>query len=227
MNRFGEKNKLILAENMQKKIKKMLILSCNALRNDFEIRGYKLPDDEGAISYYLIEEYLDNDEFRRKNKMEFVNIRFIPEYLENYNKDKGNYRGRLDMKVIGEDFLHDRSIYAVIECKRLDGENHLKREYVKEGVDRFVGILQGEIKYLRHTGMDMMLGYIVKDVDMDKVVSDINGYLEKKYKENCKKHITEKKKEDDWLLGDSIFQCIDGNERQMEHMLCKLHTVVG
>lgn len=157
----------------------MLLLSCHALKSDFELTGRKLPDDEGAITYYLIEEYLDNDDFRRKNKMEFINIRFIPEYPENYNKDKANYKGRLDMKVIGEDFLHDRNTYAVIECKRLDGESHLKREYVKEGIDRFVGMLQGEIKYLRHTGMDMMLGYIVKDEDMDKVLADINDYLGK------------------------------------------------
>lgn len=226
MNRFGEKNKIILAENKQKKIIKMLLLSCHALKSDFELTGRKLPDDEGAITYYLIEEYLDNDDFRRKNKMEFINIRFIPEYPENYNKDKANYKGRLDMKVIGEDFLHDRNTYAVIECKRLDGESHLKREYVKEGIDRFVGMLQGEINYLRHTGMDMMLGYIVKDEDMDKVLADINDYLGKKYKSNCTKSITEKQKEDEWMLGDSMFQCVDGNERQMEHMFYKLHTII-
>ena len=28
------------------------------------------------------------------------------------------------------------------------------------------------------------------------------------------------------MIGDSIFQCVDGNERRMEHMFYKLHTII-
>lgn len=51
--------------------------------------------------------------------------------------------------------------YYIIECKRIDGTADLNKKYVKEGVARFV-----TQKYSSYYGRNVMLGFVVKKMDI-------------------------------------------------------------
>lgn len=71
--------------------------------------------------------------------------------------------------------LHDHDPHAIIECKRVSGHDAgLCREYVKNGIDRFVAS-----KYGASHAAGFMAGY-VESGDVDLAVNGINGFLVRK-----------------------------------------------
>lgn len=76
--------------------------------------------------------------------------------------------------------LGEHDPHAIIECKRVsEGDGHLTREYVIEGVDRFkIG------KYAGNHAKGFMIGYVLSG-RKDAIVLGINNYL------NSKKRVDE------------------------------------
>ncbi|MDE0192032.1 MAG: hypothetical protein OXQ90_11805 [Gammaproteobacteria bacterium] len=88
-----------------------------------------------------------------------------------------NPDGRTDMSVFFPSMFerydeHDH--HAIIECKRVAGDDStLCREFVKEGVNRFV-----EGKYSMRHAAGYMVGYVLKG-DMEAAWGAINRYLKR------------------------------------------------
>lgn len=224
---FGKENKQILEKRMYRQVVELLLVSCAALKKDMLLAGDKLQNDEGAITYRLIEHYLNNDEFRRKNNLHYLLMRFQPEHPIHFNSNKCSYIGRVDIQVIGIDHFHDVGRYGVIECKRLDESSKLKREYVNEGIERFVGGMTGEIKYRRHKGFDLMLGYLVAVIMVNDMIEKINKYIGKRMSEKVVRNLSvQKKEEDKWYFCDSSFLCADNEERNIGHLFYNFGGII-
>ncbi|MDX5642580.1 hypothetical protein, partial [Clostridioides difficile] len=97
-------------------------------------------------------------------------LRFEVEAQENYDNKNESYEGRVDIKVISKDTLADRRAYYIIECKRIDGKETLNKKYITEGVQRFI-----TEKYSSHYGKNIMLGFIVKDINIQSNIQKINS----------------------------------------------------
>jgi hypothetical protein len=145
-----------------------LIKSCLKMINDCLCYGEFLPNHEEKIRNYLLENYLDNDTF--KNTICNIPLRFMPEVPESYNYSSYTYDGRIDIKVISENYFIDRSDYYIVECKRIDGTSTLYKKYINEGVSRFVA---DKPKYHTRNNKNIMLGFIVKDLDLAVVIASI------------------------------------------------------
>jgi hypothetical protein len=116
--------------------------------------GNWLYNHEDKITNRLVENYL--------NKNPSV-IRFILQSPENFMSGEDTYEGRLDLKAVSLNWFNNITDYYTIECKRIDGESHLNREYIINGVARFVG---NSTLYPSHNRRNIMFGYIVRAVDI-------------------------------------------------------------
>jgi len=85
--------------------------------------------------------------------------------------------GRTDIPLFHlEIFIraHDHDPHAIIECKRVNGRDaRLCREYVREGIDRFVGG-----KYAGRHAAGFMVGYVIEDMP-EHAVNGINAVLKR------------------------------------------------
>ncbi len=216
MGTFGKENRDIMAQNIQQQIRQLILLSCEALKKDTLDKGVWIANDEGAITYRLVEFYLNNNEFRRKNNLSLL-VRFQIETPVNFQPMNNNYLGRADIRIVGMNYLQNGTSLGLIECKRLDGGAVLKREYVKEGIDRFTGVIAGCVKYPR-SNWDMMIGYQVALMQFDVMLKELNQYLKKKMKSAVMKELTFCKSGNDWTECVSTFRCIDGKERPIGHL---------
>lgn len=151
------------------------VLEClDLMRQDCEHNKKKLANNETTIRDYLYWNYLNNDALMRG--IGFDNFRFDSEVPENYVDDRPI--GRVDLRVISfNDFRH-RDRYFIIECKRIDGNSTLNREYIKEGIRRFIG---NNSKYTSYYKMNCILGFVVRNIDIDQNVDSINSLLKSDY----------------------------------------------
>ncbi len=226
MGMFGEKNKAILIQSIRQQIRRLIVISCAALKEDTAAGNEMLANDEEAITYRLVEYYLNDDEFRRRNHLNRLLVRFQPEHPVNLDVAAGRYRGIGDIQVIGEDYLHNANAYGLIECKRLDGTPLLKREYVNEGIDRFVGALTGKIKYPRHIGEDIMIGYLVAPMQFEHMLDELNKYLKRRMPINVRQELQESERMGEGIFCSSVFQCADGEAREIRHLFYDFDGVV-
>lgn len=116
--------------------------------------GNWLHNDEDKITNRLVENYLNKN---------YSNIRFILQSPERFLPNEDRYKGRTDIRAVSPNWFSDSNAYYTIECKRIDGEPYLNREYIINGVARFV---VGSPLYPSHNKRNIMFGYIVKDVDI-------------------------------------------------------------
>lgn len=138
---------------------------CELLIEDFTRKNRKLPNNENRIRSIMLEEYLDNDSIRRNHDM--LDYSFTPETQENYD-GKGNYIGRADIRIKLKTDFDKHSAYYIIECKRIDGTEDLNKKYIEEGVVRFI-----TQKYSAYYGKNIMLGFVVKEINMSDNVKKI------------------------------------------------------
>ena len=151
------------------------VLEClDLMRQDCECSSHKIANNEIKIRDYLYANYLNKDAVMRK--IGFDNYRFESEAPENYLDSTP--QGRADLKVYSIDDFSNRQRYFIIECKRLDGNLTLNREYIDEGVRRFTG---EKPKYTSYHKMNCMLGFVVRNIDIDKNISRINKLLRNDY----------------------------------------------
>lgn len=142
---------------------------CCLLAGDKEAKRERLPNDENRIRNILLEEYMNQGTGMN-------DYRFSPEMNTNYNGN-GRYKGRTDMHIVFKSDFEKREASFIVECKRLDGGKTLNRKYVEEGIGRFVA---ENPKYSSYYGISMMLGFVVKPIDICGNARKIEGIQNKK-----------------------------------------------
>jgi len=133
-----------------------LIICSNKMKDDCAVDDSLFVNDERNIANRLVAEYLNAT----------PNIyRYIGQTQESFCKEIGHFTGLADIRVIGNDYFYDDQAYYIIECKRIDGTSSLNREYVKEGVSRFLYPLENP-KYPSYYRQNIMFGFVVKVIDI-------------------------------------------------------------
>lgn len=138
------------------KITNYILNICELVVEDYGNNRLKMPNDENKIRSIMVEEYMK----KQKSVYGMSDYRFDIEIPENY-VGKGKHIGRVDIRVLLKNDFEKEDAYYVIECKRIDGTFSLNKKYVKEGVARFV-----TQKYSSYYGRNIMLGFVVKKIDM-------------------------------------------------------------
>jgi hypothetical protein len=158
-----------LFENIIDKI----IICSQMMKNVCVSNGYRIDNDEQKIRNHLLEKYLNNDEIRSQIGLNDLCLRFIPEVPENYNDSNDTYIGRIDIKVVTENWFKNSNEYYTVECKRVDGSRGLNEKYITEGVSRFI---KAPIKYQSYYKRNIMFGFVVKNIDIDSNIIMIEEY---------------------------------------------------
>ena len=138
------------------KITKYILDICELVTEDYQNKQLKLPNDENRIRSIMLEEYMK----KQKASYGMSDYRFELEVPENY-AGSGQHIGRVDIRILLKSDFEKENAYYIIECKRIDGTADLNKKYVKEGVARFV-----TQKYSSYYGRNIMLGFVVKKMDI-------------------------------------------------------------
>lgn len=138
------------------KITNYILDICRLVVEDYEKKQLNLPNDENRIRSIMLEEYLK----KQKSFYGMSDYRFELEVPENY-VGNGHHIGRVDIRILLKSDFEKEDAYYIIECKRIDGTSDLNKKYVKEGVARFV-----TEKYSSYYGRNIMLGFVVKKIDV-------------------------------------------------------------
>ncbi len=81
-----------------------------------------------------------------------------------------------DVILLVAQFAHRLWVRAIVECKRLDpleaSRRNLRREYVREGMDRFISE-----RYGRGCQLCFMVGYVLRQ-DGAAAMADVNAHLQ-------------------------------------------------
>ena len=143
---------------------KVLICS-EKMVNDCIYSGKEIINHEEKIRNHLLENYLNHDEVRVEIGFDKMHLRFIAEVPENYNIKSEVYSGRVDIKVVGLNWLSTNcKDYLTIECKRIDGSTDLNKKFVDNGICRFT---TEPILYPSYNNKNIMFGFVVKNIDID------------------------------------------------------------
>ena len=150
------------------KITKYILDICELLVDDYQNKQLKLANDENKIRSIMLEEYMK----KQKASYGMSDYRFELEVPENY-AGSGQHIGRVDIRILLKNDFEKEDAYYIIECKRIDGTADLNKKYVKEGVARFV-----TQKYSSYYGRNIMLGFVVKKIDISanaKLIEDLQN----------------------------------------------------
>lgn len=138
------------------KIVEYILKMSEVLVADYKKKSSKLPNDENQIRSIMFEEYVS----KQAETYKMTDYRFDSEVQENY-VGAGKYLGRVDVRILLKSDFEKKEAYYVIECKRIDGTKKLNQKYVQDGVARFV-----TKKYSSYYGKNIMLGFVVKNIDI-------------------------------------------------------------
>lgn len=129
---------------------------CEFAVKDYRRQSKKFLNNERKISSILVREYM------QEQRIHYGMSRYIfdLEIQENYIGD-GKYAGRVDIRALLKTGFLAEDVYYIVECKRIDGSGDLNQKYVNEGIARFVSE-----KYTSRYGKNIMLGYVVRDIDV-------------------------------------------------------------
>lgn len=166
-------NRLIAANALNFVVGKVF-LCLEMMQQDCVMSSTKIPNREPDICNYLFSNYLNNDAIVKTIGLD--DFRFFSEVPENYVNNTP--RGRADLQVFNiNDFRH-RDRYFIIECKRIDGNLTLNREYIDEGIRRFAC---DDPKYTSYYRINCMLGLVIRDMDILANAAVINTLLQTDY----------------------------------------------
>lgn len=127
--------------------------------------GSSLHNNENEIRDKLAE-YLEDDDYKTNCTSMVKNFQVDPEVPE------GSH-GRVDLRFLPVNPYEGQKVYYIIECKRLDGSNHLNKEYVEHGMKRF----KSPDKYSTRLGFNGMMGFLVNQLDVALTCGSINTSL--------------------------------------------------
>lgn len=117
----------------------------------------------------MLEEYIN----KQKDTHNMLGYKFELEVPENY-AGSGKYIGRVDIRILLKGDFEKDDAYYIVECKRVDGSTDLNKKYIKNGVARFV-----TEKYSSYYGRNIMLGFVVKKIDVSANVKLIENIQNK------------------------------------------------
>lgn len=163
----------------QKEFKSILakIVMCYEMMcDDCVTQKRALPNNENQLRDILHYEYLNIKRIRAKvNLNQYL---FVPEVPEDRQKD--DTRGRTDLRVIIKSRTFENpQEYFTIECKRIDGKESLNNAYIANGIQRFVNENPLYLSYYRTNGM---LGFVVKNININNNIKALNDLLLNKHK---------------------------------------------
>ena len=126
-------------------------------------------NDENTIRDILLT-YLKNTKIRHEDCI-------IEGYLfeKEVDENTSHIAGRVDIKIrnINEFLIYEEhDAYFIIECKRLDGSKSLNDKYITEGIHRFTSK-----KYSSYYGVNGMIGFVIKKIDIDSNISRIGDFF--------------------------------------------------
>ena len=158
------------------KIMEFIFSSLEKMKQDLTLQGKKIENNEEKIRNHLIENYLTELDFKKAQCFNDY-LLFESEVPVGYDKEKDIYVGRADIKVFNvSKILSNKEDYYVIECKKLDGLKELNKKYVLEGICRFV---LDPPKYSSFNNKNAMLGFVIKNIDINVNASKIMIYKSK------------------------------------------------
>lgn len=210
----------IFKENLYDIIISMLITSCKMMVEDCCLSKSFVQNHEEKIRTHLLENYLENETARSVMGFSNMPIRFLAEVPENYDAVNDTYIGRTDIRVFSNNWLHNSKDYYIVECKRLDGEMTLNQKYVNEGICRFIGDAP---KYSSYNNRNIMLGFVVKDIDCVatiKVIADIHA---KSVGSNISKNITPTEDCTEYQVCESIYT----NQLYLTHIFYNISSAIS
>ncbi len=214
----------ILKKDIYEDMIDFIFVSLEQMKKDLLLQGEKLQNDENKIRTHLLENYLNNSEFRQKVNFEDLYLAFNAENVEGYNKESEEYIGRVDIKVYSfNTIISNNKNYYIIECKRLDGSKQLNEKFVIEGICRFV---LDKPKYSSFNNENIMLGFFVKNINIDLNTDEIN----KIQKENQEIHIIQemhkcRKDKEEYYLYRSKYRC-GYKQIELSHIFYNLYEVI-
>jgi len=147
-----------------------ILKSHQMMLNDYE----KIERNENSIRNRLWKDYLNNNQNRELLKInQYIFKAENSEVGDNYKET-----GRHDIQIINPiEFCRNTNAYFIIECKLLEntkiGKGSLNHKYVENGIKRFIE----RNDYPSYYGLNGMIGFIVKSVDINKMVAAINKLL--------------------------------------------------
>lgn len=197
-----------------------LITSCKLMMENCCSNKLSIPNHEEKIRTYLLENYLENEKTRCIIGLSDVPIRFLPEVPENYDMDNNTYIGRTDIRVLSSNWLSNPKDYYIVECKRIDGTKSLNQKYVDEGIGRFVG---DSPKYSSYNNQNIMLGFVVKEIDCSVVISDISNIHINRIGSLIDKDITIIENSKDYYLCESVYT----NKLYLSHIFYDISSAVS
>lgn len=151
-------------------IKEKVLLCCDRMNGDLLRAEKKIDSNEPIIRDYLLENYLQNNSVR--NLLEFTEFSFQPEVRERDSVKSRTKYGNIDIKILIKRLsFDDVKAYFIIECKRIDGTGTMNNKYVIDGVCRFVS---KKSYYTTYKNRNFMLGFVVKDIDIDANAQSIS-----------------------------------------------------
>ena len=197
-----------------------LMASCKLMVQECCSNKAGLPNHEEKIRTHLLENYLENEKTRCIIGLSDVPIRFLPEVPENYDMDNNTYIGRTDIRVLSSNWLSNPKDYYIVECKRIDGTKSLNQKYVDEGIGRFVG---DSPKYSSYNNQNIMLGFVVKEIDCSVVISDISNIHTNRIGSLIDKDITIIENYKDYYLCESVYT----NKLYLSHIFYDISSAVS
>lgn len=197
-----------------------LITSCKLMVENGCSNQLRLPNHEEKIRTHLLENYLENENIRCAIGLSDIPIRFLPEVPENYDVDTNTYIGRTDIRVLSSNWLSNSKDYYIVECKRLDGTQPLNQKYVNEGICRFVG---DSPKYSSYNNQNIMLGFVVKEIDCSVVISAISDIHTKRLGSLVDKDITIIENSKNYYLCESVYT----NQLYLSHIFYDVSSAIS
>jgi len=161
----NEANNVIIERGIFERIISHLHDCCIEMKNACQRDGNCLSDHEDKITNRLYQYHL--------RYSQICGLRFILQSPQAYDPENDSFYGRADIQVESVDLFKNVDDYYLIECKRIDGTVALNKAYVSEGVARFV---VHPPKYPSYHKRNIMLGYVVRSIDVEansKNIADI------------------------------------------------------
>jgi hypothetical protein len=136
---------------------------CKKMSEDCRETGNHLYNHEDKISNRLVEKYLN---------VYSQGLVFTLQNPVHYDTETDTHKGIADITVRSADRFMNSDSYYTIEAKRLDGRSTLNKKYVSHGISRYV--IPSPPKYPSYYGKNIMLGYIVKTINVIQNVRTID-----------------------------------------------------
>ncbi len=163
MGGFGNESNNIAFENGLFNLIIVHLCQCSReMRDTCKATGNGLYNHEDKITNRLVANHLNFNDLK---------LKFILQSPEMFIADEDNYRGRCDIKVVSSNWFNNENDYYLVECKRIDGGSYLNRQFVSEGIARFV---VGPPKYPSYHKRNIMFGYVVQAINIPENTAKID-----------------------------------------------------